>query len=90
MTQYDISYAVNQLSRAMSKPSKVHMGADKHLLRYRAGTVDFNITYKQGGFRLHTYSDANWGNNPQNGESTSLYIIMMCNGSVSFKVSMQG
>ena len=90
MTQYDISYAVNQLSRAMSKPSKVHMGADKHLLRYRAGTVDFNITYKQGGFRLSAYSDVNWGNNPDNGKSTSSYIMMMCNGPVSIKVGMQG
>lgn len=90
VTRYDISYAVNQLARAMSKPSKVHMGAAKHLLRYLAGTVDFGITYKQGGFRLNAYSDANWGNNPDNGKSTSSYIMMMCNGPVSFKVGMQG
>ena len=90
VTRYDISYAVKQLARAMSKPSKVHMGAAKHLLRYLAGTVDFSITYKQGGFRLNAYSDANWGNNPDNGKSTSSYIMMMCNGPVSFKVGMQG
>ena len=30
---YDILYAVNQLARAMSKPSKAHMGADKHIIR---------------------------------------------------------
>lgn len=30
---YDISYAVKYLERAMSKPSKVHMGAANHLLR---------------------------------------------------------
>ena len=33
VTRYDISYAVKQLARAMSKPSKVHIGAAKHLLR---------------------------------------------------------
>ena len=90
VTRYDISYSVNQLARAMSKPSKVHMGVAKHLLRYLAGTVDSSTTYKQGGFRLNAYSDANWGNNPDNGKSTSSYIMMMCNGPVSFKVGMQG
>ena len=52
VTRYDILYAVNQLARAMSKPSKAHMAAAKHLLCYLAGTVDFAITYKQGGFKL--------------------------------------
>ena len=46
----------------MSKPSKAHMGAAKHLLRYLAGSTDFSITYKQGGFKLAAFSDANWGN----------------------------
>lgn len=67
------------------------MGAAKHPLRYLAGTVDFTITYTQGGFRLNACSVANWGNNPDNGKSTSSCIaMMMCNGPVSFKVSMQG
>ena len=90
VTRYDISYAVNHLAKAMSKPPKVHMGADKHLLRYVAGMVDFRVTYKQGGLRLSVDSDADWGNNPDNGKSTSAYIMMVCNGPVSFKVGMQG
>ena len=32
VTRYDIGCAVNQLARAMSKPSKAHMAAAKHLL----------------------------------------------------------
>ena len=43
--RYDILYTVNQLARAMSKPSKAHMGVTKHLLRYLAGSTDFSITY---------------------------------------------
>ena len=66
VTRYDIMYAVNQLSRAMSRPSKAHAAAAKHLLRYLAGTTDFFITYKQGGFKLKAFVDANWGNNPDN------------------------
>ena len=34
----------HQLVRALSNPSKAHMTAAKHLLRYLAGTVDFAIT----------------------------------------------
>ena len=59
VTRYDILYAVNQLAREMSKPSKAHMAAAKHLLRCLAQTVDFAITYKQGGFKLNVFSDAN-------------------------------
>ena len=77
VTRYDIMYACSQLARALSKPSKVHMGAAKHLLRYLAGTKDFAITYKRGKFTLDAFSDANWGNNSDNGKSTSCYIALM-------------
>ena len=57
--RYAILYTVNQLARAVFNPSKAHMGAAKHLLRYLAGSTDFSITYKQGRFKLAAYSDAN-------------------------------
>ena len=43
ITRYDVMYAVCQLARAITKPSKTHMGAAKQLLRYLAGTIDFSI-----------------------------------------------
>ena len=66
ITRYDVIYDVCQLARAMSKPSKAHIGAAKQLLRYLAGTTDFSIVYKSGGFKLSASSDANWGKNPDN------------------------
>ena len=69
--RYDILYTVNQLARAMFKPSNAHMGATKHLLHYLVWSADFSITYKQGGFRLAAFSDANWATDPDNGKSTS-------------------
>ena len=89
VTRYDIMYACSQLARALSKPSKVHMGAAKHLLRYLAGTKDFAITCKRGKFTLDAFSDANWGNNPDNGKSTSCYIVLMCKAPISFKTGQQ-
>ena len=74
----------------MSKPSKAHMGEVKHLLRYFAGPVNISITYKRKGFKLAAYFDVNWGNNPDtNGKSTSLYIAMLANGPISFKLGLQ-
>ena len=90
VTRYDIGYAVNQLARAMSKPSKAHMAAAKHLLRYLAGATNFVITYKRGGFKLTPFSDANWGNNPDSGKSISSHIAFLSDGRVSFKVRLQG
>ena len=61
----------------MSKPSNAHMAAAKHPLRYLAGTVDFAITYKQGGFKVAACS-------------ISLYIVFLASAPVSFKVGLQG
>ena len=90
VTRYDIGYAVNQLARAMSKPSKALMAAAKHLLRYLARTTNFANTYKRGGFKLTAFSDANWGNNPDNGKSISSYIAFLSDGPACFKVGLQG
>ena len=48
-------YSSSQLARAISRPAKVHMGAAKHLLRYLAGTTDFTIVCKKGGFKLNAF-----------------------------------
>ena len=72
------------------KPSKAQIETAKHLLRYLAGSTDFSITYKQEGFKLAVFSDAHWGVDPNNGKSTSSYIIMLSNGPISFKVGIQG
>ena len=83
-----IMYSSGRLARAMSRPAKVHMGAVKHLLRYLAGTTDFTIVYKKGGFKLTAFSDSNWGNNPDNGVSSSCYI-MVSRAPVRFKSGVQ-
>ena len=88
VSRYDIFYAVNQLAGASFKSSKAHIGAIKHVLRYLAGSVNFPIIYKRDDFKLTTYTDANWGGNPDNSKSTSSYIVMLANGPISFKVGL--
>ena len=87
--RYDIMYSSGQLVRAMSRPAKVHMSAAKHLLRYLAGTTDFTIVCKKGGFKLTAFSDSNWGNNADNGKSTSCHIMMLSRAPVSLKSGVQ-
>ena len=48
-TCYDIMYATTRRARAMSKPSKAHVAAAKHLLRYLTGTADFRVSYTSEG-----------------------------------------
>ena len=88
--RYGITYATGQMARPMAKPSKVHMVAAKHTLRYRAGTTNFSITYKKGGFELAAFSDSNWANNPDNGKSTPSYVTMLANAPMSFRSGLQG
>ena len=87
---YDILYTANQLVRAMSKPFKAHMAAAKHQVRFLAGSTDFSIPYKQRSFKLAVFADANWRANPDNGKSTSSYIIMLSNGPIICKVGIDG
>ena len=77
--RYDILYTLNQLARAISKQFKAHMGVAKHLLRYLTGSTDFSIIYKQGDdlFRREL------GAKPDNGKSTSSYIIILSNDPVN-------
>ena len=72
----------------MSKPAKAQVGVAKHLLRYLAGYTAFSTTYKQGSYGLVALSDANSGNNPNNGRSTSPCIMMLANAPISFKVGL--
>ena len=84
VTRYDISYTVNQLSRACSKPAILHMTAAKRLLRYLKGAPDLAITYRKGNFGLTGYTDASFAANPDSRKSTTGYLFMFCGAPVSF------
>ena len=80
-SRYDLCYAVNQLTRACSKPTEIHMTAAKHALRYLRGTTDLPIVYKRGHFRMVSYTDASFGANPvqqRRGKDTSISLRVRC------------
>ena len=60
------------------------MVAANHTLRYLAGTTDFSVMYKRGGFKLAVFSDCNCANNLDNGKSTSCCLSMLCDAPIGF------
>ena len=79
-TCYDITYSVNQFARAMSKPSKLHITAAKHFLRYLKGTMSLVLTYPTACSQLTGFCDASWGHTLGNGKSTSGYLVPVYDG----------
>eukprot|EP00253_Pinus_taeda_P006891 PITA_06891 len=53
-TRTDICYAVNQLSQAMVKPTKLFWKAGKHVLRYLRGTLGYGLCRKQRSVALNS------------------------------------
>ena len=79
-TGYDLCYAVNQLTRACSKPAEIHMTAANYALRYLRGTTDLSIVCNRGQFRMVSYTGALFGANPNNRKSTTGYLVFLGGG----------
>lgn len=78
-SSYGILISLSYPARASFNPSKAHMAAVKYLL-HRCFA----------GFKLAAYSDASWGNKPENDKPASLYVVIFANGPICFKVGLQG
>ena len=92
-TRPDIAYSVSVLSRFNSNPGPEHWKAVKHLFRYLKGSMDYSLTYSSlttpSKELFQVYSDADHGGNPDNGKSTSAYVIKMGTGAVSWSFKLQ-
>jgi Reverse transcriptase (RNA-dependent DNA polymerase) len=81
----DISHAVNELGRFVSKPTEHHWNTAKRVLRYLAGTVDDGLVFTAGSTNMDTsdiklqlvsYSDASWADSSDR-KSTSGMLIQV-------------
>ena len=78
-TRYDLCYAVNQLTRACSKPAEIRMTSAKHALCDLRGATDLPIVYKSV-----SYTNASFGSKPDNRKSTTGYLFFLGGGLISF------
>jgi hypothetical protein len=75
-TRPDIFYAVNQLSQAMVKPTKLFWKVGNHVLRYLRGTSKYGLWCRQmDEVKLHGFTDAYWVGSPTDKKSTSAGIF---------------
>ncbi|KAI1003628.1 hypothetical protein K3495_g4576 [Podosphaera aphanis] len=97
-TRPDISYAVGQLARFMSKPRFSFLLHAKHLLRYLQRTANYGITYSpsnQDGCVVspssnvfNIYTDATWGTENDR-KSFQGYAVVYNRGAISWTAQRQ-
>jgi hypothetical protein len=91
-TRPDIAAAVSILSRFSHKPSPRHWKALLGVLKYLKGTTDLGIRYFKRPVdhnnikrnTLYCYADSSFGNDLEDGKSTTGYIVFLNGGAVSW------
>ena len=85
----DIAFAVGNVARYCSKPTKSHWIAVKRIFRYLRGTIQFGLLYSKEDGTLIGYSDADWGGDCNDYKSTTGYLFQMGGAAVSWKSKKQ-
>ena len=89
-TRPDITYAVGNLAKFSSKPTKVHWMALKYVLHYLKGTMDHGILYKKGeSTEFVGFSDTDWAGDINDRKSTSGYLFQMSGGAITWRSKKQ-
>lgn len=78
-TRPDLAYSVGILSRFMDRPTQLHQGAVKRILRYVKGTIDFGLVYSQDSDNevLIGYSDSDLAGNVEDRKSTGAMVFYL-------------
>ncbi|GAU28943.1 hypothetical protein TSUD_59560 [Trifolium subterraneum] len=72
----DLMFAASLLSRFMSKPSHLHLGAAKRVLRYVMGTMEYGIRFeKNSKLEVKDYCDSEWAESVDDMKNTSGYVF---------------
>ena len=84
-TRPNICFVVNNLSRFMVEPKRVHWATTKHILRYVRGTVEYGLKYARGNdVRLNGFTNADWAGSLVDQKSTSRYCFNVRLGMISW------
>ena len=77
-TRPDLCYIVSKLSQFMHKPTKFHLNAAKHVLRYLKGTKEYGLKFCKSNdpIQIVGYSDSDWGSS-EDRKSISGYCFQL-------------
>ncbi|KNZ60951.1 hypothetical protein VP01_1477g3 [Puccinia sorghi] len=91
LTRPDISFAVSSLARYSVKPGMTHWHEVKKVWQYLKGTADLKLTLeiKHPNQLLQIYSDASWGDDPQDRTSQSGHLCFLFGSLISWNSSKQ-
>ena len=85
-----ITYVVGMLGQYQSNPGIDHWKTIKKVLRYLQGTKDYMLTYRRtNNLEIIGYFDFDYAGCKDTRRSTSGYIFMLSNGSISWKSHKQ-
>jgi hypothetical protein len=80
-----ICFVVNTLSQFLVEPRHVHLVAEKHVMRYLKGTLDFGLIYNgYHDFRLSGYTDSYWDGSVSYRNITSGCCFSLGSGMISW------
>ena len=75
-TRHDIMFAVSFISRFMETPKNTHSQDGKRILRYIAGTTNFDIQYtSNSSFKLIGYTHSDFAGSNDDRKSTSGHVF---------------
>jgi hypothetical protein len=91
-TRPDISYAVGQASKVLTRPTQKHICHVKRILRYLNGTRDLGVIYSgtdSADNTLLAYCDASLGDDLATRRSTAGYVLMLNGGPIEWSSRTQ-
>ena len=92
MTRPDISFAVSNVGKFSSQPTKEHWTAVKRIIRYLKGTQDYGLLYMRDSTVSDVfvgYSDSDFGGDSDDRRSTSGYIFQIGGAGISWRSKKQ-
>ncbi|KNZ54670.1 hypothetical protein VP01_2888g1 [Puccinia sorghi] len=91
LTRPDISFAVSSLARFSVKPGMTHWHEVKKVWQYLKGTSDLKLTLKikNPNELLQIFSNASWGDDPQDRTSQSGYLCLLFGTLISWNSCKQ-
>ena len=89
-TRPDIAFAVGNVAKFSSDPTRKHWTAVKRILRYLKGTEGYGLLYSASDQEdLHGFSDSDWAGDLEDRKSTSGYLFKLSGAPISWRSKKQ-
>ena len=88
-TRPDIAFAVNNVSRFVTKPTRNLWTAIQRIFKYLNSTLEIGLTYTRGKFEIVGWADSNYANDRQDRKSTTGWAFKIGTNLISWKSKKQ-